>query len=127
MPLACLAAAPNPLCKTGGNTDIATVEENAAPAAIMRPAFDAAPGGGQADRQTMADLIRKPEQSPPDGPGQQHRREKAIKRNRLMFSARSSQTESTHYSANLFADWPVGSIARFQIRRRGQPAFSMAR
>lgn len=56
---AAAAAAPDQLREKGGTVHIATPEENAALAAIMRPAFDAAFGGGGDDNQTMVDLIRK--------------------------------------------------------------------
>lgn len=56
---AAAAAAPDQLREKGGTVHIATAEEIAALAAIMRPAFDEAFGGGGADSQTMVDLIKK--------------------------------------------------------------------
>ena len=56
------AAAPGQLREKGGKVHIATADENAALAAVMRPAFDAAFGGGDADSKTMVELIKKLEQ-----------------------------------------------------------------
>lgn len=56
---AAAAAAPDQLREKGGTVHIATAEENAALAAIMRPAFDKAFSGDDPDSQKMVDLIQK--------------------------------------------------------------------
>ncbi len=56
---AAAASAPDTLREKGGTVHIATPEENAALAAIMRPAFDAAFSGSDPDSQKMVDLIKK--------------------------------------------------------------------
>ncbi|MDF1737307.1 MAG: TRAP transporter substrate-binding protein DctP [Minwuia sp.] len=53
------AAAPGQLREKGGTVHIATAAENAALAAIMRPAFDKAFAGDDPDSQKMVDLIKK--------------------------------------------------------------------
>ncbi|RMF33376.1 MAG: C4-dicarboxylate ABC transporter [Alphaproteobacteria bacterium] len=56
------AAAPDQLREKGAQVHIATPEEIAALAAIMRPAFDAAFGGDDPDSKKMVELIRKLEE-----------------------------------------------------------------
>lgn len=56
---AAAAAAPDQLREKGGTVHVATPEENAALAAIMRPAFDKAFAGEDPDSQKMVELIKK--------------------------------------------------------------------
>jgi len=56
---AAAAAAPDQLRAKGGTVHIATAEENAALAAVMRPAFDAAFAGDDPDSQRMVELIQQ--------------------------------------------------------------------
>ena len=56
---AAAAAAPDQLREKGGTVHIATAEESAALAAVMRPAFDAAFAGDDPDSQKMIELIQK--------------------------------------------------------------------
>jgi C4-dicarboxylate-binding protein DctP len=51
------AAAPGNLAAKGVNVYTLTAEENAAMEAVMKPAFDAAFGEGDADSQKLLDLI----------------------------------------------------------------------
>ena len=56
---AAAAAAPDQLREKGGTVHIATAEESAALAAVMRPAFDAAFAGDDPDSKKMVELIQK--------------------------------------------------------------------
>lgn len=56
------ASAPDQLRAKGGTVHVATDSENAALAAVMRPAFDKAFSGDDPDSQKMVDLIRKLEE-----------------------------------------------------------------
>lgn len=53
------AAGPDQLREKGVKVHVATPEENAALEAVMRPAFDKAFGAGDADSQTLLDLLGK--------------------------------------------------------------------